>query len=98
MVLGQDLPRDFCSAGYPHFDFCVLYRPRPLILFSVVACIGGGSGTYRLDLDIVRFWRWDLSDAIPVGTMSMTCAYSILSSLLDDSHGEELWALHGVDS
>jgi hypothetical protein len=58
---------------------------------------GDGSGTYHLDLDIVRFWRWDLSDAIPVGTMSMTCSYSILSSLLDDSHGEELRALHGAD-
>lgn len=46
---------------------------------------GDGSGTYHLDLDIVRFWRWDLSDAIPVGTMFMTCSYSILSSLLDDS-------------
>lgn len=58
--------------------------------------MGGGSGTYHFDLNRVRYWRWDLSDAIPVGAVFTARAHSILSSLLDDSHGEELWALHGV--
>lgn len=45
---------------------------------------------------MVRYWRWDLADAIPAETEFMTCFCSILSSLWDDRHGEELRALHGV--
>ena len=77
--------RTFYSARYPHFEFCVIYRPWLLTSFSAAACIGGGPGSYHFDLETVRHWRWDLSDAIPVVTLFTTRPHSILLSLLDDS-------------
>ena len=86
--------RTFYSARYPHFEFCVIYRPWLLTSFSAAACIGGGPGSYRFDLETVRHWRWDLSDAIPVGTVFMTRLHSILSSfwttLMARSYGHSM--------